>query len=153
MAAEIRQFTVLVPANTLASAPISQPTRFPARVVEAVEIVVPPGPNGNVGFRLENSGIPVIPYDSDAWVITNDEKIVWPLSGYITSGSWGVRAYNTGTQDHVIYLRFLLNIPPSNTPAIGTVALISADSLNPPADSGGADVSIIDSYASGSQLG
>lgn len=153
MAAEIRQFTVTVPAGTTAGAPIRASTSFPARVVDAIEIIVPPGPNGNVGFKIANSGVAVIPYDSDTWVVTNDEKIVWPLSGYITSGDWQVFAYNTGTQDHAFYIRFLLSLPPVAGTTIGTVNLISHDALSQPADQPGIDVSVLDTSTSGSQLG
>lgn len=111
MASEIRQYSAAIPAGTTPAGALSTDMSFPARVVDTVEIVVPPGPNGVVGFALLNSGVTVIPYDSDDWIISNNEVIQWPLNGYITSGSWQLRAYNTGTNDHAIYVRFLLSLP------------------------------------------
>lgn len=110
MAVEIRQYTVTVPAGTLATAPIDQPMAFPPREVDALQIVVPPGPSGLVGFRVLVGGVPVIPYDSDDWVITSGENITWPLQSYPNSGAWSVQAYNTGTVDHAVYFRFLLSL-------------------------------------------
>lgn len=110
MAREIRQFTAVVPAGVTAAAPRSFDMSFPPRTVDTLEIIVPPGPSGVVGFAVTNSGIRVIPYNSDDWIITSNEKIVWPLNGYVDSGSWELLAYNTGNDTHSIYVRFLLSI-------------------------------------------
>lgn len=108
MADEIRQYTVTVPASTLSTAPITVPMTMPPRIVEAVQIIVPPGPNGLVGFAVRVGGVTVIPYGSDPWIITSGEAITWPLEHYPDAGSWSVQAYNTGTVAHSIYFRWLL---------------------------------------------
>lgn len=107
MSQEIRAYTVTVPAGTTIADNWSESITFPPEVVDTVEIRIPPGPNGNMGFRLGSSGTPVIPYNSDGWVITNDEVISWSLEDYFDSGAWQVFAYNVGTYDHSIYIRFL----------------------------------------------
>lgn len=120
MAQEIRQNSFVIAAGTTPAVPITQDLSFPPRDVSAIEIIVPPGPNGLVGFALMNSNVIVIPYDSDQWIITSDEKIHWDLSGYINSGSWQIRGYNLGVKPHTIYLRWLLNLttaPPSTVPS------------------------------------
>lgn len=126
MAREIRQFSATIPAGTLTAAPFTQDMSFPARVVDSVEIVVPSGENGFVGWRLENSGVPVIPYDSDEWIVASGENIAWPLDGYITSGSWQLTGYNTGTFDHTVYVRFLLSLPTAGTTGPLTTAAASS---------------------------
>lgn len=118
MATEIRQFTASIPAGTLAAAPLVVPMRFPARRVDGVEIIVPPGSSGLVGFALLNGTTQVIPYQSDSWIITAAEKIEWPIEGFVTSGDWSLRGYNTGTQAHSVYVRFLCS-------PIGTQAPVS----------------------------
>lgn len=110
MAQEIRQYTFDIPVTATQSAPATLDMTFPPREVERIEIIVPPGPNGLVGFQLQNSGLVVIPYDSDQWIITNDEKISWDTTGFINSGSWQVAGYNIGTKTHSVYVRFLLNL-------------------------------------------
>lgn len=120
MAREIRAFTCDIPAGTLLAAPITFDIGFPPRVVDTVELVVPPGPSGTVGFYIANSGVRVIPYDSDDWLIMSGEKVSWPLDGYIDSGAWELTAYNTGVQDHSLYVRFLLSLTPDRTTRTGT---------------------------------
>lgn len=109
MANEIRQFSLLVPAGTIAAAPAVLDVTFPPRNVVGIEVTVPPGSNGTVGWQIQNSGLPVIPYASDDWIVANDEAISWTLDGYIDSGSWQLAGYNNGTNDHTVYFRFLLD--------------------------------------------
>lgn len=108
MASEIRQYGITVPAGTLDSAPAVFPMTMPPREVEALQIVVPPGPSGFVGFAVLVAGVRIIPYQSDLWIITAGENITWPLERMPNAGSWSVLAYNTGSLDHSIYFRWLL---------------------------------------------
>lgn len=130
MVAEIRQFDAVIPAGTPDTAPVSIDMSFPPRVVAGLTIVVPSGPAGLVGFRITNSGIPIIPAAGSDWIITNGEVIQWPLDGYIDSGSWGLEGYNDGVNDHTVYVRFLLDLitpqAPAATPIIPAETLGSA---------------------------
>lgn len=125
MATEIRQYTLAIPAGTLATAPATLDTSFPARVVDRIEIVVPAGPNGTVGFKILNSDVQIIPYGSDEWVVTSNESISWDLDGYIDSGSWQLAAYNGGINQHSIYIRYLLSLP--GTTSSGTAPTTPID--------------------------
>lgn len=125
MSREIRAYSCVVPAGTTLVAPASFDLSFPPRQVDTLEIVVPPGPSGTVGFAVQNSNVTVIPYDSDEFLVMSNEKVSWPLDGYIDSGSWNLLAYNTGTLDHTIYVRFLLSLPGSNSIG-GTVPLATS---------------------------
>ena len=101
--------SVTIPAGTAIASPVSADISFPEYEVEAVQIVIPPGPNGNVGFRLANANTQIIPYGSNDWIIGNDEAPVWALQRQITSGSWQVFGYNTGIYNHTLYFRFFVN--------------------------------------------
>lgn len=131
MAAEIRAYTLTIPAGTTPTAPLVLDVSFPARVVDAVQVIVPPGPSGLVGWCIMNSRLRVIPYDSDPWIITAGESITWPLSNQVTSGSWQVAGYNTGSVDHAVFFRFLLSLlPAASAPAsnlIDEAALTPSD--------------------------
>jgi hypothetical protein len=140
MAHEIRQFTATIPAGTLASAPFRQSMTMPPRYVDRLEIIVPPGGAGLIGFALTNSGVTVIPYDSDLWVITSDEKIVWDLEGANDSGSWGLAGYNTGSVDHAVYVRFLCRVPQLVTSASAPYAGLPSVSYDPSVDVAPADI-------------
>lgn len=131
MADEIRQNTLYVPAGTLITAPVILDVSFPPRNVQAIEIVVPAGVNGAVGFQILNSHVPVIPYDSDDWIISNGEVISWPITNAINSGSWQLAAYNTGTNDHTLYVRWLLEYL-TTSPVVGVVSVLSSDDIAGP---------------------
>lgn len=128
MANEIRHYTLTIPAGTTSAAPAILDTLMPPRTVTGIEIVVPPGVNGVVGFQVLNSHLPVIPYGSDAWIIANGEIINWPLEGFINSGSWQLAGYNTGVNDHSLLFRFLVDFIPLPAAAVGGTVL-SADTL------------------------
>lgn len=115
MASEIQSFAALIPAGTPINAPVAIDLSFPPRIVTEIDIIVPPGPAGNVGFAIGSAGQHVIPANSGAWIITDDEKINWPLEDYINSGSWTLFGYNLGAYNHTIYVRFLLALLNSAT--------------------------------------
>lgn len=111
MADEVRTYTILIPANTPANAMLTTDTSFPVRIVEGVEIVFPRGLNGSVGVQILNSNMQAIPANNGGFIIGSDEPIKWPLENQITSGSWQVRAFNTGRYPHTIFIRYLLKYP------------------------------------------
>jgi hypothetical protein len=110
MAREIRRFTVTVPAGTAIATPQVTALTMPSRVVRELEVVVPPGPRGQVGFALGSTGVAVIPVNAGAWLVTDNETIRWPLEGFWDSGSWQMRAYNTGRYPHTLEVRFLVDL-------------------------------------------
>ncbi len=99
-------FNVTIPAGTSIASKWSQQINFPEAVVNEIDVRVPPGCRGNVGFSLGSSGTAVIPYNSGQWVVTDDEKISWAVSDQFNSGSWQFFGYNNGTFPHTIYVRF-----------------------------------------------
>lgn len=137
MAQEIRTFDMTVPASTPSSNPFTGDLSFPPRQVVQIEILVPPGPRGQVGFSIGSAGVPVIPRNQGGWIIADDDRIIWPLDGLWDSGSWTLFAYNNGTYDHTLYVTFLLEqLAAPVAPNAGGLPL---SSFNPPtpADNGG----------------
>lgn len=118
MAVEVRQFSPTIPANTPASAGWTSPMVFPARTVEGIDVRVPPGPGGYVGWAIGAAGVPLIPLNPGQWIITDDEVLSWDLQGMLTSGVFTFFGYNTGRDPHTIYVRFRLGLlpPPSVAP-------------------------------------
>lgn len=111
MAEEIRRFGVTIPAGTAKSAGFTADLSFPARIVTEIEIRIPPGPRGEVGFAIGAAGTPVIPVQPGAYIVGNDEPISWPLEGFWDSGSWTFYGYNTGRYPHTLEVRFLVDLP------------------------------------------
>ena len=116
MAVEIRAFAVTVEPGSSSSAPVSFDVSFPPRVVRRVEVVVPDGPRGNVGFQVGAGGSGLLFPANGGFFITNNETVIWDLETGITSGSWQVIAYNAGQYSHTLFFRFLLDPVPSAAP-------------------------------------
>lgn len=122
MAREIRRFPVTIPANTAKTANFTSDLSFPDRAVEEIEIRVPPGPRGEVGFALGAAGQQIIPFQAGQFIVTDDETIHWPLEDQHDSGSWTFFGYNTGQFPHTIEVRFLLKVATSTGQAQAPVA-------------------------------
>ena len=106
MANRIEPFEVTVPAGT--SKASFQRTDLPMQDgrVDRIEIRVPPGPSGLVGWRIAHSGQSVIPYTGERWFVTDDDKLDWNVEGYPENDAWQVWAYNLDVYDHTIRFWF-----------------------------------------------
>lgn len=125
MAQEVETFDVTIPAGTAKAAGFSSAMTFPNRVVTELEVRIPPGPRGEVGWSIGASGQPVIPVQAGTYIVGNDEVIRWPLDGYIDSGAWTFYGYNTGRYPHTIEVRFLCDVPgEGSTPATSVSSLV-----------------------------
>ena len=131
MATEVHEFPVTIPAGTPLAAPLVFNLAMPVRIVEEIQIQVPPGPRGEVGFAVGASGLAVLPYEPSTFVVTDNEVVKWALEGQIESGAWQLIAYNTGAFNHTLYVRFLTRLPPS-APAAPAVTLIPISALDSP---------------------
>jgi hypothetical protein len=108
MASRIETFDVVVPGQTAIATPQTTALDFDMGVVQRIEILIPPGPSGLVGFRIMHSGRSVIPYDTSKWVVADDEVIKWDTENYPVGSAWALQAYNLDAYDHTLYLRFLV---------------------------------------------
>ena len=108
MASRVELFDVVIPAGTAIAAAITTATTFPVGEVEGIEIVVPPGPSGLVGFGIVHGGGSVYPREDGRWIVADNEVIRWAVSGAPTAGDWAVRAYNLDSYPHTLYLRYLV---------------------------------------------
>jgi hypothetical protein len=103
-------FDNLIPAGTPKAAPITFPMLMPPAVVDMIEVHVPPGPNGNMGFAIGAAGQSIIPYNAGMFIVASDDFFQWQLTEGISSGSWQMFGYNTGQYDHTVYIRFLSSL-------------------------------------------
>ena len=120
MAIELRVFDVTTPAGTAKATPQVTSLAFPSRIVERIQIAVPPGPNGQLGFRLTTGGMQVLPINPGAFIISSGEVVDLTLTAQIESGAWQLTSYNTGQYNHTVQIRFYLNVvtdPQSQPPA------------------------------------
>jgi hypothetical protein len=110
-----------VPAFTDIAAPLVTALPFDEGEVLSIEIVIPDGCAGLVGFAFRQSQQQVIPFGDGTWIIGNDEVIRWPTEGYPTGAKWAMVAYNTDLFPHILQTRFLMNetsMPAPLTPTL-----------------------------------
>ena len=125
---------VTTPAGTPETAPQITNLYIPVGQLDSVQIKVPPGPQGQLGFALALAEQPVIPHNTGEWIITDDEEISWSLAGLPNSGAWQVITYNAGNYPHTLYIRFLATPAPLLGVGTPVVAAIPAADLSSPPD-------------------
>lgn len=106
MATRIEPFVVTTPASTAIASFQRTSLPFQKGRVDRVEIIIPPGPSGLVGFKLAHSGQAVIPIQADIWNVADDTRFDWPLTNFPDGLAWELWTYNTDVYDHSIYLWF-----------------------------------------------
>ena len=117
MAREVRKFSATIPAGTAKNAPVTIPLEFPPREIAELELIIPPGPRGQMGFQIAQSGAQVFPSEPGAYFVTDNETIRSPIEGANTSGSWQLIGYNTGSFPHTVEVRFLVSLPGADSAA------------------------------------
>lgn len=88
-------------------------------IVVQVDLEVPPGPAGLMGFYLSNNGNPWIPYVAGEYFIWDDHQQSFPVTDYPTGSGWEVTGYNTGSYSHDVFVTFHVNAitaPDADTP-------------------------------------
>lgn len=109
MSNRIEAFAVTIPKATAKASPLTVATVFPDGVVTAIEIDIPPGPSGLLGFVVAHSQQPIIPRTANTWITLDDAHLSWTLADYPTGGSWAVVGYNTDVYNHTIQVRYFIN--------------------------------------------
>lgn len=105
MAQRIEAPIVSVPAGTLSTAPQRTGLSWQDGRVVRIEVKVPPGPSGLVGFALGHSGQVIIPRSAGQWIIADDDTLDWDTDDYPTGNKWFMDAYNTDIYPHSLFLR------------------------------------------------
>lgn len=130
MAQEVQEFMVTVTAGTAIASPQVTQLALGIRIVDRIEVRIPPGPRGEVGFWLGSAGVQIIPKNLGTFIVANDEELGWDLQDFMTSGAWEVHIYNTGTYNHTLQFRFLLRYTAAGATA-ATAQPIAASDLSP----------------------
>ena len=105
MASRIETPTIVVPGGTAIAAPQTTALTLRDAILERIQVRVPPGPSGLVGFAFVHSGQQVIPFRDGQWIIADDENLDWAVEDYPTGNKWSVKAYNIDLYSHTLYLR------------------------------------------------
>lgn len=138
MADRLEWFTITVPPNTAIASPIVFPCVFLQGNVIEIDVKVPPGPSGNVGFFIGAGGSQYVPRTRGSFVMPDDDYFTWPLENAINSGSWSVTAYNTDQWPHTLQFGFQVNeigtahVTPQSGLTSSSDALVAASALVTP---------------------
>lgn len=106
MADIIHQFQATIPPGTTKASPFSVKIPLPSEVVQLIDLDVPPGPAGLMGFYLAVSGQQMIPFEMGEWLVWDDREKSWPVENFPTSATWSIVGYNLGVFAHTITVRF-----------------------------------------------
>lgn len=109
MAEEIHQFDCVITHGTAKSSPLTIPMALPLYQVDSIDVQVPPGPAGLMGFYLELGTQQWIPWERGTWIVWDDHIATWALDDSPSSETWALVGYNTGAYDHTVTVRFHLN--------------------------------------------
>lgn len=125
MATEVHQFTVTIPAGTTKAATFSENLSLDNRVIESIDLEVPAGPAGLMGFYIARAGQQVIPFEDGQYIVWDDRSASWQLSEQPTAQGWQIVGYNTGVFDHAVVVRFHTNYPDIVSTALPELTIVS----------------------------
>lgn len=94
----------MIPAGTPEATPVSLALGLSDQEVQQIDLQVPPGPAGVLGFALYHSGTPILPRNVGEYFVWDDHYVEWALEDVPSPGGWAVVGYNTGAYDHTIYV-------------------------------------------------
>ena len=126
MASEVHAFTCKIPAGTPINALVTVPITLDNRVLESLDIEVPAGPAGNMGFYITHSGTPQFPLELGEFIVWDDREKSYKTEDYPTSQGWAVVGYNLDeANDHSVTLRFHTNYPAPGQPVVPVINIVS----------------------------
>lgn len=106
MATSVQAFAATINAGTAQASPALVSLAVIPGQIDLIRWRVPPGPRGLFGWQLSMGGVQVIPENSGQFIIADNEFDNIAVSGLPDTGAWQVRGYNTGSNNHTVYLYF-----------------------------------------------
>jgi hypothetical protein len=98
--------TITFQPGTTPTAPASTPVTLGDSILLRVDVKVPPGPGGCMGFQVQYANNVILPWGSLAqYLILDGDDIGFDVNTEI-GGTMQIVGYNTGFWPHSIYLRF-----------------------------------------------
>jgi hypothetical protein len=129
VAYRVLPFTVTIPAGTTKAAPFTQALAMDNWVIERVDLEVPAGPAGLMGFQVYNNGVAWLPYGAGEWIVWDDVRQSWTLEDQPDASGWAIVGYNTGVYDHAVTVRMHVNLPDTSAsaPAPPTITVVTSE--------------------------
>lgn len=132
MVDRIERYAVTLPAGTGMSSPATTTLGFRDGVVRRIDVRVPPGPSGLMGFYVGYASGPVIPETAGTFLVMDDESWSYEVDNHPTGTQWQVTGYNTDVYDHTVYVTFHLDELPHAPASMVEVLAISPSAQGAP---------------------
>lgn len=118
MSDDVYRETVLVATGANPStSPLVVDLPFDNYSIVQIDIRFPPGPAGEVGVAVFNSGTQILPKNAGTWIIDDNAHLTFTPDDYPTGTGWQIQMYNDGIYDHSTYWTFHYNYLVKQTPA------------------------------------
>jgi hypothetical protein len=125
------QYAVTIPAGTPIATPVVTPIALDNWEIESLDVEVPEGPSGLVGFYLENNGIAWLPHSPGQWIVWDGRNQTFYPTDWPNASGWALVGYNLGQYPHTVTMRFHVNAPETPTPPTPPVSLTFVTSPPP----------------------
>lgn len=134
MATEVHQTTAVIRAGTPYPSLVTVPLEIANYEIESIDLEVPPGPQGVMGFYLALDEQQWLPYDMGEFIVWNDRTENWALDDQIVNGTWNCVGYNNGMYDHAVTIRFHVNPldTDSAVPLAPSITIVSSPIVSDP---------------------
>lgn len=109
MAEQVIRATATIPAGVTADSPDTFEVTLDNWDIVSIDLEVPPGPAGNMGFFLSNNGQPWIPRVVGEYFVWDDHHQSFAVTDYPSGSGWQITGYNTGSYDHIVIVTFHVN--------------------------------------------
>jgi hypothetical protein len=136
---------VPIPAGTAITSPVSVSWPLEDNYLLRIDTRIPPGPSGQMGFRILWAEQQIVPWGNNSWLICDNESIPWMAETAITASGLVVEGYNTGSFSHTIYLRALISTLP---PALASEVNTELGTVGLPASQVGPETQDVENYTS-----
>ena len=133
MAYRVLPFKVTIPAGTAQATPATTPISLDNWLIRRLDLEVPPGPAGLMGFQIFNNGVAFIPFGGGQWIVWDDNTESYYLDDQPDASGWSVVGYNAGVYDHAVILRFHVDLIMPSAPATPPAPLVIVNGAQPPA--------------------
>lgn len=109
MATRYEAVQLVIPPHTPTTAPVSAALFANRAAIDAVWVLVPPGPSGLVGFSFWHSSRQQIPKVDGTWIIADGETVPIQVGDLSPWPDWTIKGYNLDAFQHTLYVRVALD--------------------------------------------
>jgi hypothetical protein len=129
----VRQFSATIPMNTPLSAPVTVNLATGWWQIDVIDLEVPPGPAGLMGFQLWIGGGQWIPFEPGEYLVWDDIQNSWVMTDQPLGQQWSIVGYNEDDfNDHAVTVRFHISQVAAPAPSMPSITFVSTPTPSQP---------------------